>query len=817
MKRITRASLFFTKGTNLLCVLLAIVGCLLGLVEARRALDFKRTELLTAARTLGETINPWRVRELQATPSDVEDPAYTRLSEQFISILPVLAPVLSVSLIAESQDGGAVYLVDARSTGGAGPGERFHPPFDEFVTAFRSGQPIVSSPYRAGDSNLWAAVVPLASAGKGEPGVAVMLQAEYPDYRRLLGERALVPLCGGVLLILVIQAGRRAVARPRKPGLLLAESLWALSIGLVLTGLFSRGADWYEFRTQRSAYFTLSYLESGFFLRELKELRDGYLEALGRFFESSDYVDRDEFGRYAEYLARVPYIDAVAWAPASYVHGDDRPSFVVVYSTPEDRPFLPEGKDLSFAQPMEEAVRVLLAERLSTLSGVLPDGDGACRKAALRMVVDPSGSTVGIVAIVVNLEAMLGGSMSGSDEVGEGVMDVRLARVLPDGSSQSLFALPREVASEMDGEALFRSVRPLFMMGQVLELETRPGSLFHAMHPRVAGRVAIYSGVLVSSLVALLTGLFFNWRGATLRFVEIKTASLAESEMQSKKLAHLYRSISEGVVIVDSKGFIQDCNPALEELTGFTLAEMRGHKPSLFAAREGQFGRAFIEELKCTGSWSGEVLHRKRDGETYPVWLSISAVSDGDGDPEHYSGVYRHIGGLKREQERLTRMAYHDFLTGLPNRALLMDRIEIALARARRERTMAVLLFVDLDFFKRVNDTFGHETGDALLIEVARRMRETHREQDTVARLAGDEFVILFEAFSQEKGFESILSNMRGLFSQPFRVMGHEIRIDASIGVSLYPRDGIDAKSLLAAADRAMYAEKREKKAREET
>lgn len=351
------------------------------------------------------------------------------------------------------------------------------------------------------------------------------------------------------------------------------------------------------------------------------------------------------------------------------------------------------------------------------------------------------------------------------------------------------------------------------MFGHTFALEVSSGEMFRIIHPRRSGKYVFWSGAAVSILVALLTGAYVNWHRAMVEFVRRKTASLAKSELRSKKLAHLYRSISEGVVILDSKGFVEECNPALEELTGYRFNEMRGNRLSLFAAKEGQFNEEFVANLKKTGRWEGELLNRKKEGEVYPVWLSISTVTDGDGSPSNYTGVFRHIGRIKSEQERLTRMAYHDFLTGLPNRALLMDRLEMALARAKRDHTVTALLFLDLDNFKIINDTFGHETGDALLIEVAERLKEAHREQDTVARLAGDEFVILFEGLHHENELDVILKHLRRLFDESFHPKGQEVRISASIGTSFYPRDGRDGLSLLAVADRAMYAEKSGKKA----
>ena len=558
------------------------------------------------------------------------------------------------------------------------------------------------------------------------------------------------------------------------------------------------------------AFSTLSHLESGSFLRELKE-RGTAPEGPGASREQRPRR-QDEFARYAGYLTSVPYIDAVAWAPARS-NGDGAPaSFVVGYSTPEGLPFLPEGVDLQSIQTLEKAVAVALSERFPTLSGALPEGGVryACRAVALRADY-PLGNPTGMVAIVVN-PTMLGSSMLRGDEPNGGVLDLRLRRILPGDDCQTLYAVPGGPSPELDRDPPFKAVRHMFMMGQTFELETLPGPGFDAMHPRDAGRVSLYAGVLVSSLVALLTGLFWNWRGAMLRLVDMKTASLTLSELASKKLANLYRSISEGVMITDPKGFIEECNSALEELTGYSLEELRGNKPSLFSARGGQYGDDFLSTIRETGSWQGEIWNRKKDGEVYPVWISVSPVRDAHGILTNYTVVMHHIGDIKSEQERLNQLAYHDFLTGLPNRALFMDRLEMALARARRERNMLAVVFLDLDRFKTINDSFGHETGDKLLASVAERLGRGHREQDTVARLAGDEFVFLFEGLT--RGGSLLLDRIRSLFDRPFDLAGVTVSVECSLGASFYPGDGGNPQSLLDAADRAMYAEKAMKRGR---
>ena len=167
-----------------------------------------------------------------------------------------------------------------------------------------------------------------------------------------------------------------------------------------------------------------------------------------------------------------------------------------------------------------------------------------------------------------------------------------------------------------------------------------------------------------------------------------------------------------------------------------------------------------------------------------------------------------HIGDIKTEQQRLSHMAYHDSLTGLPNRYLLLDRLEMVIARARREETFAAAVFIDLDEFKEVNDTYGHETGDLLLVSVARRLTEAVRDQDTVARLGGDEFVLVLDGFVSRDEVESFLERLKNAFSEPFSAGGRLLAVRGSMGIALFPDDGSTAPELLARADDEMYVRK---------
>jgi diguanylate cyclase (GGDEF)-like protein len=209
--------------------------------------------------------------------------------------------------------------------------------------------------------------------------------------------------------------------------------------------------------------------------------------------------------------------------------------------------------------------------------------------------------------------------------------------------------------------------------------------------------------------------------------------------------------------------------------------------------------------LRSVGQWRGEIWNRRKDGEIYAEWLTISTVNDAAGQTTHYVAIFSDATQLKPSQERMDFLPNHDALTGLPNRILLQDRLSQAIRRAQRERGRLALLFVDLDRFKKVNDTLGHEVGDRLLEAVARRLGERLRGADTLSRLGGDEFLILLDGHSSAAGAAAAAQACLDLLRSPLQIDTHAIPLSASIGISLYPTDGMDAETLIRSADLAMY------------
>ncbi|MBF0169994.1 MAG: diguanylate cyclase [Nitrospinae bacterium] len=262
----------------------------------------------------------------------------------------------------------------------------------------------------------------------------------------------------------------------------------------------------------------------------------------------------------------------------------------------------------------------------------------------------------------------------------------------------------------------------------------------------------------------------------------------------------------EGIMITDVDGIIQSVNPAFTRMTGWEADEVVGRSPKVL--RSGRHDERFYEVLWRSlleeGSWKGEIWNKRKDGEVFVEWLSLTAVRNEKGEATHFVGVFDDISERKAKEELIHKLAYHDPLTGLPNRQLFNERISLEMAHARRDRKEVALLYIDLDRFKQINDTLGHDVGDGVLCEVARRLDATLRESDTVARLGGDEFVIIAPGLGAE-GAPTLATKILGELDRPVMVGEHRLPVTPSIGVALFPLHGDDRESLMRHADMAMY------------
>jgi diguanylate cyclase (GGDEF)-like protein/PAS domain S-box-containing protein len=292
----------------------------------------------------------------------------------------------------------------------------------------------------------------------------------------------------------------------------------------------------------------------------------------------------------------------------------------------------------------------------------------------------------------------------------------------------------------------------------------------------------------------------------SLREVAQKNAQ-REAEEQMRLAAVAFENTLEGILVTDAEHRIISVNRAFRQITGHEPEQLLGRDLSVVGAADGDtnFYARMRGWLASHGNWNGEVLNHRQDGGTYTAWFNIAAVRATDGRVTHYVGVLTDISERKAAQARIEHMAQHDPLTDLPNRILLADRMQLAIAQAERSDRCVAVLFVDLDYFKHINDSLGHAIGDRVLIEISRRIVDNVRATDTVARLSGDEFVVLLPDVGGIEGVVRVVAGLTKAIADPIRIEANRIRLSTSIGVSLYPKDGREASGLLINADHAMY------------
>ena len=267
---------------------------------------------------------------------------------------------------------------------------------------------------------------------------------------------------------------------------------------------------------------------------------------------------------------------------------------------------------------------------------------------------------------------------------------------------------------------------------------------------------------------------------------------------------------SEGICITDAGERIIEVNPTLCRLTGFSKEELIGRTPRIFHSgmQDAGFYELMWASLAQTGQWQGELWNRNRDGDLYAIRLNISVVCDEANQVSNYVGIMADVTSAKLQQVELEKCAHHDVLTGLPNRILLADRLNQAIAQVSRTRLLLAVCYLDLDGFKAINDRYGHATGDDVLREVARRLSSTVRLGDTVARVGGDEFILLLWGLDQAAECEKMMDRIIAEIAKPVLPTHQPSSLTVSVGIAICPLDGTTLTELLACADSAMYRAK---------
>ena len=304
--------------------------------------------------------------------------------------------------------------------------------------------------------------------------------------------------------------------------------------------------------------------------------------------------------------------------------------------------------------------------------------------------------------------------------------------------------------------------------------------------------------------------LFKPWDDDLLRENIREAFDRYELGRKGAQFTKIYENTVEGILITDGESRIQAVNPAFTAITGYDVSEVLGKTPAVLSSgkQDAEFYRDMWRHLLEDGKWTGEIWNRRKNGEIYPEWLNITAIHDRQGHLQQYVCLFTDISEHKQAEEKLRYQAYHDPLTDLPNRLMYTEHLDMALPQAQRREQMCGVMMLDLDHFKNVNDTFGHECGDKLLILVAQRLRECIRKEDTLARMGGDEFTFLLSLVDDIKDVARVAEKILASFAHPVTIDGKDLFITPSIGISLFPSDGKDAETLLKNADAAMYRAK---------
>ncbi|MBF0382044.1 MAG: EAL domain-containing protein, partial [Magnetococcales bacterium] len=300
------------------------------------------------------------------------------------------------------------------------------------------------------------------------------------------------------------------------------------------------------------------------------------------------------------------------------------------------------------------------------------------------------------------------------------------------------------------------------------------------------------------------------WNDDVLR-AQIKEAFRYQQLFRAKDhLSLAFENTIEGLIITDSKGVIESVNPAFTKITGYNPEDILGKKSSLL--RSNRHSPAFYQEisdsLKDKGQWDGEIWSKRKNGELFPEWRSISAISGVGGNISNYVSFIVEISHQKENERQIQYQALHDPLTDLPNRKLFLDRLNVSVEQAKRSNQCLSVMFIDLDRFKQINDSLGHDVGDELLKQVAVRLSQSVRGEDTVSRIGGDEFVLILSRIAGLKAADSIVKKIMSMFKEAIVIGPHELHITLSIGVAVFPKDGLSPEDLIKNADSAMYQAK---------
>ncbi len=292
--------------------------------------------------------------------------------------------------------------------------------------------------------------------------------------------------------------------------------------------------------------------------------------------------------------------------------------------------------------------------------------------------------------------------------------------------------------------------------------------------------------------------------------LQAKVAEHLETAERLRLTSKAIEAAGDAIVITDAHGMLLSANPAFTLITGYQASEIKSLTSSKLVSD--RYSKDFLADILASicseGAWSGELCIRPKSGKIFPIWLNISSVQTGQEPATHYVGIFFDISKIKKAQARIDFLAHHDLLTGLPNRLLLREKFELAIAEANHNKRPIGLLFIDLDNFKSINDTLGHPSGDNYLQLIAKRIKRSVRNSDSLCRLGGDEFIALITRVRSKNDLRAMAEKIMEKVRVPVMIEGNDLQRSASIGIAVYPDDGTDIDTLVRKADTAMYRAK---------
>lgn len=325
----------------------------------------------------------------------------------------------------------------------------------------------------------------------------------------------------------------------------------------------------------------------------------------------------------------------------------------------------------------------------------------------------------------------------------------------------------------------------------------------------VANQAEQITGLL--SLTDILTSIEYAYVNQLRTSLDSHELALETSAANLYVAEKVIAASLDGIIITDAKGIIQAVNPSFTRLTGYTPKEALGGTPAMLNSgkQSKEFYQHMWQSLSESGYWQGEIWNKRKNGEIYPEWLTITAISHNkEGKVQQFAAIFSDITDRKLKEKQIHHLAYYDGLTGLANRRLFIDITKTALEQASNNHHKLGILFLDLDLFKRINESLGHEAGDKVLKEVAKILASSVSQDDLVARICGDEFIILVPEIESLHLLEVLAKKIIKKLSAPLTIQNNSLVISSSIGISIYPEDGKDVETLIKNADTAMYQAK---------